>query len=346
MPNGKEVFEETDVTVAAENSGKIYAVGAGVGVSPDSLAANGTVAINRGNNNLEAIIGDYGSTHTNITNAENISVVANDSSSLLGIAGGVGISRQVAVGGSVAYNEIGNISGNEDGKKQQNTAQINNAVITTANGDTTADGVKINVGAFDNAKLTTAAVGVGVAAGNGVGVAVQGAAATALINKDTEASMSGVSITKQNTSGKGADVVVEADSNNSILTTADTASVAVGSTAVAVGAGVAVNRSEAGVKALVSGGSMNVNNLEVNAANSAAIETIGIGGSVAGGMGAGVTGSVAVNMIGNDTTAKIDGGADITAENNVVVDAQSDEQIANYAAVLQLLRRARQLVFP
>lgn len=329
--DGKEVFEETDVTVAAENSGKIYAVGAGVGVSPDSLAANGTVAINRGNNNLEAIIGDYGSTHTNITNAENISVVANDSSSLLGVAGGVGISRQVAVGGSVAYNEIGNISANEDDKKQQNTAQINNAVITTADGDTTTDGVKINVQALDNAKLTTAAVGVGVAAGNGVGVAVQGAAATALINKDTEASMSGVSITKQNTSGKGADVVVEADSNNSILTTADTASVAVGSTAVAVGAGVAVNRSEAGVKALVSGGSMNVNNLEVNAANSAAIETIGIGGSVAGGMGAGVTGSVAVNMIGNDTTAEIDGGADITAENNVVVDAQSDEQIANYA---------------
>lgn len=329
--DGKEVFEETDVTVVAENSGKIYAVGAGVGVSPDSLAANGTVAINRGNNNLEAIIGDYGSTHTNITNAENISVVANDSSSLLGVAGGVGISRQVAVGGSVAYNEIGNISANEDDKKQQNTAQINNAVITTADGDTTTDGVKINVQALDNAKLTTAAVGVGVAAGNGVGVAVQGAAATALINKDTEASMSGVSITKQNTSGKGADVVVEADSNNSILTTADTASVAVGSTAVAVGAGVAVNRSEAGVKALVSGGSMNVNNLEVNAANSAAIETIGIGGSVAGGMGAGVTGSVAVNMIGNDTTAEIDGGADITAENNVVVDAQSDEQIANYA---------------
>lgn len=329
--DGKEVFEETDVTVAAENSGKIYAVGAGVGVSPDSLAANGTVAINRGNNNLEAIIGDYGSTHTNITNAENISVVANDSSSLLGVAGGVGISRQVAVGGSVAYNEIGNISANEDDKKQQNTAQINNAVITTADGDTTTDGVKINVQALDNAKLTTAAVGVGVAAGNGVGVAVQGAAATALINKDTEASMSGVSITKQNTSGKGADVVVEADSNNSILTTADTASVAVGSTAVAVGAGVAVNRSEAGVKALVSGGSMNVNNLEVNAANSAAIETIGIGGSVAGGMGAGVTGSVAVNLLGNNTTAKIDGGADITADNNVVVDAQSDEQIANYA---------------
>lgn len=329
--DGKEIFEETDVTVAAENSGKMYAIGAGVGVSPDSLAANGTVAINRGNNNLEATIGDYGSTHTNITNAENISVVANDSSSLLGVAGGVGISRQVAVGGSVAYNEIGNISGNADGKKQNNTAQINNAVITTADGDTTTDGVKINVQALDNAKLTTAAVGVGVAAGNGVGVAVQGAAATALINKDTEASMSGVSITKQNTSGKGADVVVEADSNNSILTTADTTSVAVGSTAVAVGAGVAVNRSEAGVKALVSGGSMNMNNLEVNAANSAAIETIGIGGSVAGGMGAGVTGSVAVNMIGNDTTAEIDGGADITAENNVVVDAQSDEQIANYA---------------
>ena len=329
--DGKEVFEETDVTVAAENSGKIYAVGAGVGVSPDSLAANGTVAINRGNNNLEAIIGDYGSTHTNITNAENISVVANDSSSLLGVAGGVGISRQVAVGGSVAYNEIGNISANEDDKKQQNTAQINNAVITTADGDTTTDGVKINVQALDDADLTTAAVGIGIAAGGNV--AVQGAAATALINKDTEASMNGVTVSKASEQdNSGADVNVKASSSNDIVTTADVVAVtAGGGVSVAGGAGVSVNRSEANVNALVSGGSMNVDDLAVKAANSANITTVGVGASVAAGTGAGVTGSVAVNLLGNNTTAKIDGGADITADNNVVVDAQSDEQIANYA---------------
>ena len=137
---GKEVTEETDVTVAAENSGKMYAIGAGVGVSTDTVAANGTVAINRGNNNLEAVVGDYGSgedtRHTKITNAKNIDVTSNDNASVLSVAGGVGVSKKVTVGGSVAYNEIGNISGNADGKIQNNTAQINNAVITTANGAT------------------------------------------------------------------------------------------------------------------------------------------------------------------------------------------------------------------
>ncbi len=329
---GKEVSEETDVKVAAENSGKMYAIGAGVGVAASSgsqVAANGTVAINRGNNNLEAIIGDYvssnGTNHTRIANAKNIDVTSNDSASVLSVAGGVGISRKVAVGGSIAYNEIGNISGNADGKKQNNTAQINNAFITTA------DEAKIIVQALDNAKLTTAAVGVGIAAGGSV--AVQGAAATALINKDTEASMNGVTVSKASEQdNSGADVDVKASSSNDIVTTADVVSVAAGGgTAVAVGAGVSVNRSEAGVNAFVSGGSMNVDDLAVKAANSANITTVGVGASVAAGTGAGVTGSVAVNLLGNNTTAKIDGGADITADNNVVVDARSDEQIANYA---------------
>lgn len=325
---GNEVIEETDVTVAAENSGKMYAVGAGVGVSTDTATANGTIAINRGNNNLEAIVGDYGSgedtRHTKITNAENIDVTSNDTASVLSVAGGVGVSKKVAVGGSVAYNEIGNISGNADGKIQNNTAQINNAVITTANGAT------IDVQALDDADLTTAAVGVGVAAGGNV--AVQGAAATALINKDTEASMNGVIINKASEQdNSGADVTVEASSSNDIVTTADTVSVMAGGTGAAVGAGVAVNRSEANVNALVSGGTMNVDDLAVRAANSANITTVGVGGSVAGGTGAGVTGSVAVNMIGNGTTAKIDGGSDITASNNVIVAASGDESIANYA---------------
>ena len=325
---GNEVIEETDVTVAAENSGKMYAVGAGVGVSTDTAAANGTIAINRGNNNLEAIVGDYGSgedtRHTKITNAENIDVTSNDTASVLSVAGGVGVSKKVAVGGSVAYNEIGNISGNADGKIQNNTAQINNAVITTANGAT------IDVQALDDADLTTVAVGVGVAAGGNV--SVQGAAATALINKDTEASMNGVTISKASEQdNSGADVTVEASSSNDIVTTADTVSVMAGGTGAAVGAGVAVNRSEANVNALVSGGTMDVDDLAVKAANNANITTVGVGGSVAGGTGAGVTGSVAVNMIGNGTTAKIDGGSDITASNNVIVAASGDESIANYA---------------
>ena len=326
--------EETELAVKAANTGKIYAVGAGVTAATEKIALNGSIAINRGNNNVEAIIDDYTDEkiedkHTVITNAKKVEVATNDSSTSLAVVGAVTGGKKGAIGGAVAYNEIGNISGSgDDGKVQNNTAQIKNAQITAAKD------AQISVKAVDTAKLTTAAVGVGVTTGGGA--AVQGAAATALINKNTMADMTGVTITKANDEENGADVTVHASSDNNILTTADVASVAAGGNGAAIGAGVAVNKSKADVTASVNGGQQNVNNLRVDAANNAAIETIGVGGSVAGGTGAGITGSVAVNQIGNNTTAKIAGGAKITADNNVIVDAISDEQIANYAGALSV----------
>ena len=326
------------VTVEGKNNSKLYAVGAGVGVSTDKLAANGTIAINIGRNNTEAVI-DAASdgTRAKLDHISSLSVTTDDQSSELAVAGGVGVSKTVAVGGAVAYNEIGNISGKGDEKKQQNTAQVNHADITTE------DGAAIEVGAKDNSSLTTAAVGVGITAGGLA--AVQGSAATALINKNTEASMDGTVISSASkaetgeaasAADAGADVDVNAESHNSILTTADVLAANAGGTGAAVGAGVAVNRSEADVKAAVTGGTMHVKDLRVDALNQANIETIGVGGSVQAGTGAGVTGSVAVNQIGNTTTAVIAGGADIAASNNVIVAASSDESIANYAGSISV----------
>lgn len=326
------------VTVEGKNNSKLYAVGAGVGVSTDKLAANGTIAINIGRNNTEAVI-DAASdgTRAKLNHISSLSVTTDDQSSELAVAGGVGVSKTVAVGGAVAYNEIGNISGKDDEKKQQNTAKVNHADITTE------DGAAIEVGAKDNSSLTTAAVGVGITAGGLA--AVQGSAATALINKNTEASMDGTVISSASkaetdeaasAADVGADVDVNAESHNSILTTADVLAANAGGTGAAVGAGVAVNRSEADVKAAVTGGTMDVKDLRVDALNQANIETIGVGGSVQAGTGAGVTGSVAVNQIGNTTTAVIAGGADIAASNNVIVAASSDESIANYAGSISV----------
>lgn len=326
------------VTVEGKNNSKLYAVGAGVGVSTDKLAANGTIAINIGRNNTEAVI-DAASdgTRAKLDHISSLSVTTDDQSRELAVAGGVGGSKTVAVGGAVAYNEIGNISGKGDEKKQQNTAQVNHADITTE------DGAAIEVGAKDNSSLTTAAVGVGITAGGLA--AVQGSAATALINKNTEASMDGTVISSASkaetgeaasAADAGADVDVNAESHNSILTTANVLAANAGGTGAAVGAGVAVNRSEADVKAAVTGGTMHVKDLRVDALNQANIETIGVGGSVQAGTGAGVTGSVAVNQIGNTTTAVIAGGADIAASNNVIVAASSDESIANYAGSISV----------
>lgn len=336
----KRTDKETDLTVAAENNGKMYAIGAGVGiaVSGDSgnVSANGTIAVNRGNNDVQAVIDDYmddknSPKQSTITNVTNIDVITNDNSHVLSLAGGVGVAKGVAVGGSVAYNEIGNISGNSDTKKkQQNTAEIRNAYITTA------DNAAIDVAAYDTSELTTSGIGVGVTAGQNANVAVQGAAATALINKDTQAVMEGVTVHSYNSNKNNADVNVIASSTNDITTSADVLAVAAGGTTAAVGAGVAVNRSQADITAKVTGGKMEVGNLSVMGKNQASITNIGVGGSAAGGNGAGVTGSVAVNIIGNDTDVHIGNGAQITADGSIGVVAISDEQIANYAGTASI----------
>ena len=320
---------DASVTVASENAGKLYAIGAGVSASTDKLAANGTIAVNIGRNNTEAVIDQSkDGTKTTLNHIKDLHVTTLDSSNELALAGGAGAGGSVAVGGAVAYNEIGSLSGSDDEKKQQNTAKINHTDIHAD------DGASVEVSAEDTSVLKTASVGIGIASGDGAGVAVQGAAATALIHKNTEASMNGTNISRAQENGTGAAVSVSADSANKITTTADVASITIGETNVSVGAGVAVNRSESDVNALISGGSQRVQDLRLDAGNRADITTIGVGASIAGGTGAGVTGSVAVNQIGNQTGAVISGGADISASGNVIVTASGDESIANYAGNL------------
>ena len=314
---------DVDVIVDADNTGKVYGIAAGVAAST-KVAINGSVAVNRGGSNTEAII-DKSKDDKNeekeskITDAGSVKVTADDETYRLAVVGSVSASGKAAIGGGVAYNDIGGSSAGSESRSQNTTAAIKNTDITIA-----ADGEKtVNVAAKDTSKLNTISAGVAAAATAGV----QGSAATALINKNVTAEIENTDIDNNNAS-KNANVIVDAQNDSSITTSADTASVA--GQGAGVGAGVAVNRIIQQTNAAVNGGTMNVNNLTVNANGTPRIENIGIGIAVAG-QGAGVTGSVSVNMIDNDVTAHIGSGANITADGSVGVVATSDEQIANYA---------------
>lgn len=319
---------DVDVIVDADNTGKIYGIGAGVRASA-KVAINGSVAVNRGGSNTEAII-DKSKDDKNeekeskITDAGSVKVTADDETYRLAVVGSVSASGKAAIGGGVAYNDIGGSSAGSESRSQNTTAAIKNTDITIA-----ADGEKtVNVAAKDTSKLNTISAGVAAAATAGV----QGSAATSLINKNVSAEIENTNIENTNIDynggSKNANVTVDAQNNSEITTSADTASVA--GQGAGVGAGVAVNRIIQQTNAAVNGGTMNVNNLTVNANGTPHIENIGIGIAVAG-QGAGVTGSVSVNMIDNDVTAHIGSGANITADGSVGVVATSDEQIANYA---------------
>lgn len=324
-----------DVMVDADNTGKIYGIGAGVSASA-KVAINGSVAVNRGGSNTEAIIDKSDKEESEITNAGTVNVTADDETYRLAVVGSVSASGKAAIGGGVAYNDIGGSSAGSGSSSQNTTAAVKNTDITmaanmAANSEETvaADGEKfvgVNVAAKDDSELNTIAVGVAAAATAGV----QGSAATALINKNVTAEIENTDIDNNNVN-KNANVIVDAQNDSSITTSADTASVA--GQGAGVGAGVAVNRIVQQTNAAVNGGTMNVKNLTVDAYANPAIQNIGVGIAAAG-QGAGVAGSVSVNMIDNDVTAHIGNGANIVADGNVGVLAASDEQISNYSGML------------
>lgn len=322
---------DVDVIVDADNTGKVYGIAAGVAAST-KVAINGSVAVNRGGSNTEAIIDESDEKESKITDAGSVNVTADDETYRLAVVGSVSASGKAAIGGGVAYNDIGGSSADSGSSSQNTTAAVKNTDITmAANSEETvaADGEKfvgVNVAAKDDSELNTIAVGV-AAAGT---AAVQGAAATALINKNVSAVIENTNI-DYNGGSKNADVTVDAQNNSEITTSADAVSVA--AQGAGVGAGVAVNRIIQQTNATVNGGTMNVNNLTVKANGTPRIENIGVGIAVAG-QGAGAAGSVSVNMIDNDVTAHIGDGANIVADDNVGVIATSDEQISNYSGML------------
>lgn len=312
---------DVDVIVDADNTGRTYGIAAGVAAS-SKVAINGSVAVNRGGSNTEAVIDKSDEKESSINNAGSVKVTADDETYRLAVVGQVSAAGKAAIGGGVAYNDIGGSSAVSGSSSQNTTAAVKNTDITMA-----ADGEEtVNVAVKDDSELNTIAVGVAAAATAGV----QGSAATALINKNVSAEIENTNI-DYNGGSKNADVTVDAQNDSSITTSADTASVA--GQGAGVGAGVAVNRIIQQTNAAVNGGTMDVNNLTVNANGTPSIENIGIGIAVAG-QGASAAGSVSVNMIDNDVTAHIGDGANIVADDNVGVIATSDEQISNYSGML------------
>lgn len=307
--------EGTNVTADAENGSDSYNIGAGVSAG-GTASVSGTVVVTQTKGTAGAVMDKV-----TISNANEVTANALDDTNILSVIGNVTGSGKAAVGAGVAYTEIGGVSDDKEKAEQHVTAEIkNNSTINTDGADST-----VEVKAKDEARVINVAIGVG-GAGN---VAVQGASATTLINKTTSAEIADTKIDENG--GTSAKVNVDAQNDSEITSSADVAAAA--ASGAGVGAGIAVNRIIQQTNAAVNGGTMNVNNLTVKADATPRIENIGVGGGIAG-QGAGISGSVAVNMIENDVTAHIGSGATIVADGTVGVVATSDEQIANYAGQL------------
>lgn len=319
---GKEPTKGAALTVEADNNSEAYAVAVGVAVQAgqQGAALSGDVAVNKGVNNTEAIVGKKAAGKGNaITDIDAVTIKAVDSTKLKAISGGVTVSTgHAGLGGAVAYNEVGN------GDDKQNTlAKLTDTEIKTAKATT------IDVQAEDKSKMLAIAVGAAVQTGQ-TGAAAQGSAATTILHKNVEAAVSSVDVDKDDAKQNAA-LNVTAQNTSEAITSADV--VAFTTANFAGGAAVAVTNSNNDTKASISGGTLNLQSGKVQADSKVDIINVGIGVAAATGQGGALAGNVAVNNIKNDTLASIS-DAKINAAGTLGVLADSKEHIRNYAGAL------------
>lgn len=310
------------VDVEGKNTGKIYGIGAAVAASQNA-AVNGTVVVNHGGSDTEAVVGEVRPEDgtntvkdTAVANAKAVKVKAESDDVRVAAAGNVSASGKVALGGAVAYNDVGGASTSTAKASQKTRAALNKTTLThVKNGSTSVEAV-------DGSTLTTAAVGVG-----GAGkVAVQGAAATALVNKAVTAEMKDSTVDQA--ADKGADVTVKSDSKSTINSLA---AVGAGGSDFAGGAGVAVNRINQDTTATMSGSTVKDKHTTVQADGNSTITSIGVGAALAGKVA--LAGNIAVNQIGNNVKAAVTGST-LTSSGNIGVLANGREKLTNFAGTV------------
>ena len=321
--NDKADDKDAALSVAADNNSEAYAVAVGVAAQAgqQGAALSGDVAVNKGVNNTEAIVGKNVVGKGNaITNIDAVNIKAVDSTQLNAISGGVTVSTgNAGLGGAVAYNEVGN--GEND--KQNTLAKLTDTKIKTDKAAT------IDVQAENKSKMLAIAVGAAVQTGQ-TGAAAQGSAATTILHKNVEAAVSSVDVDEEEAKQNAA-LSVTAQNTSEAITSADV--VAFSTANFAGGAAVAVTNSDNDTKASITGGKMNLQSGKVEADSNVDIINVGIGVAAATGQGGALAGNVAVNNIKNDTLASIS-GADINAKGTLGVLADSREHIRNYAGAL------------
>lgn len=310
------------VDVEGKNTGKIYGIGAAVAASQNA-AVNGTVVVNHGGSDTEAAVGEVRPEDgtntvkdTAVANAKAVKVKAESDDVRVAAVGNVSASGKVALGGAVAYNDVGGASSGTENAKQKTRAALVSTTLTNVKNST------VTVKAADNSTLTTVGVGVG-----GAGkVAVQGAAATSLVNKAVSAEIKDSSIDKDE--DKAAVVSVQATSNSEINSTAV---VGAGSGTFAGGAGVAVNRINQDTTATMSGSTVKDKHTTVQADGNSTITSIGVGAALAGKVA--LAGNIAVNQIGNNVKAAVTGST-LTSSGNIGVLANGREKLTNFAGTV------------
>jgi filamentous hemagglutinin family protein len=305
------------VRVEGKNGSFIRSGAVTAAVAGGNFAIGGSVSLNFIGNTTTAQVKDADANLGN-NGADKFEVVAQDSATIQTLAGAftAGIGGN-AVGGAISYSKVGDSA----------TASVEKSDVDGAETFTV------------DARSDGSILSVAVAGGAADNVAVAGSAAASEITNTTRAKLVDSAVTGVATSSQEGDsgtITVSDPSTAATVSAKDTASIttlaggAAFSGSGAVGLAAAINRIDNTTDAYVSGkkaGSQGaqLKSLLVKAESDESIKAGAAGVAISGQVGVGA--STAVNLIGNDTTAHIEGGAQVSADNNVGVVADADDSI-------------------
>lgn len=278
------------------------AVGAGKSGFSGSITLNNIGQSFAGNhsNSTTAVLKD--STVLNGGSGSTVTIEGKDESDIRSIAGSVSVGTNgIAIGGAVADNNIQSTA-----KGQVTNSSIHNNDVLSVDGNNTSIIKSLS------------------AAGSGAtGGTFSGSSSSNRTLNETLAEISDSEVT-----GATSDVSVNANNSSDIESLSGSAALSTG--AVAAGIAVSVNTIDDATTATVSGNKQStagydVKNMQLSAVSYAVLKALGIG--VGASATSGGAGSLAVNRITSDTSAFIDNGAVVTAQNNVGVVAENDNRI-------------------
>ena len=300
---GSDVNTSGAVTVAATSDASIETVAASLGASTGQMAGAAAVAINQIDTQTEARV--EGRKTAAGLDAASLSVSATDTSGIEAIVGALGLSAgKAAFGVSFAWNQIGS------GVK----ASLLNATVDTS-------GLS-SVSALHDADIEAYAMGGGGAAKVGV------SGSLAINDIDTQ-----VAARSEGSAVNAGGVALSATQRGGIF--AVTGALSGGGTA-AVGASGSYNHIGGSVLAEAQGGSLNARSGSVSVAAQREGEVEVWAASGSGGGTAGFAGSIAINELGGATTARVGQGAQVTAEHNVAVTADTSQSVEARAGTVAL----------
>ena len=298
--DGAQTFE-----LMAYEKATISTLAAALGAGGNGFSGSVTL-----NNIGQSFVGSHPNTTTaelkNSTvrngNGSTVTVEGKDESQINSIAGAVSIGLSGSgFGAAVADNNI------------QSTAK------GTVSNSSIQNNASLSINGNNSSKIKSASVAGAVASG----AAFAGSASSNRTLNNTSAEIIGSEVT-----GSASNVNVNATNTSEISALSGGAAVSFGSAA--GGIAVSVNQINDTTIAHISGKKASssgyaVKNMNVAATSLATIKALSVGVGVSGGTAG--AGSVAVNLIGSDTSAYIDDGAVVKAENNVGVTAESDSRI-------------------